>query len=749
MDHVLLPIDARDIGGGVVALVVGPGASCSELLATLSHAVPELAGVLHELLAVDGVFLQDEVGQVWEQTPSDPGMSQWVAVRRDHRLLQQMRGPLFPVMADDTTSTTTAVAAQSAVEPSVVFVLVGGGTLLRLAPQRLSQLNLAASLTDLLMLLAIHGCLPNEPVVTVAAAMPRAASTPNTLYVGFVVVDLPDVDREVAVLQDQSLDGSLLVGLTVDRGTQAEGLLAPAQARRGFTAALNGAPMQGTRRSLVTGDLIQLHQGPLAARVWSATYLFQVLPELRLFALPTRLPGLRSFVRGDMSFDSRWNTRNYLFEAIGLRLLEQCLELGEPGARSHPYLVLGPAHLPLLLYVPSDDVPSQEQVMRFLFYSGFFDPGTTFAITTATSGTVPIVVSIPPRAHLLTVLFPAPDETPTMLQLSVDADCRLDSLQLPIRRGMELVFPRLTHAAVIQECHSTGASSSSRGGGSMSLLQVKATIKKPAASAPAAAQPPVRDDVRPAKADGRFAGACVVPTPFGRRQLPSARLPDHVASEEPNCTAQDASGHLPTEGAPARLMLHDLLPAPASGLGFGLTPDMLDFLLHEHVLSALPQHLPPLPDLEPCSVDGWGCLPIWDRLSHIQALYLFTDGSFFPGSTCAGWAVVALGLCQNRVVRLGFCHGTCVGTSAYDGELRALAHARAIALASRPVSTVVASDCLSALQVAFGKRVSRIRMILLGPWPDLLWHLLLLDKLSPRFMCVLTLAAPTMASRMP
>ena len=519
--HVMLPVDARDIGGGIITMLVGPDASSHDLFATLLQAAPELSGTLHELLAVDSIFMQDEVGQVWEQSPPDLTMSQWVAVRRDHRLLQWLHGPLPPVSSDATTSTTTAAAASPDAEPSVVFVLVGGGTLLRLAPQRLSQLNLAASLTDLLMLLAIHGRLPSEPVVTVAAAMPRAASTPNTLYVGFVVVDLPDVDREVAVLQDQSLDGSLLVGLTVDRGTLAEGLLAPAQARRGFTAALNGAPMQGARRSLITGDLIQLHQGPLAARVWSATYMFQVLPELRLFALPTRLPGLRSFVRGDMSFDSRWNTRNYLFEAIGLRLLEQCLELGEPGARSHPYLVMGPAHLPLLLYVPSDEVPSQEQVMRFLFYSGFFDPGTTFAITTATSGTFPIAVSIPPRAHLLTVLFPAPDETPTMLQLSVDSDCRLESLQLPIRRGMELVFPRLTHAAVIQERHSTGASSSSsRGGGGMSLLQLRATLHRPVplAPAPAVSPPPaVQVEVPRLPAGG--------PDKVDRRSIASFRHP--------------------------------------------------------------------------------------------------------------------------------------------------------------------------------------------------------------------------------
>ena len=368
-NQVSLPLDVRELGGGVVTVNVDPGAPCSDLFAALLQIAPELTSILQGLLAADGVFIQDELGQVWEQSPPDLTASQWIAVRRD------LRVPLPFGTSGATTSTTTAVATGQPTEPSVVFALAGGGTLLRLAPQRLSQLNLAASLTDLLMLLAIHGRLPREPVVTVAAAMPRAAATQHTLLVGFVVVDLPDVDRDVVILQDQSLDGSLLVALTLDRDTQADGLLAPAQVRRGLTAALNGSPLQGCRRTLITGDLIQLYQGPLAARVWTAAYLYQVLPELRLFAQPVRLPGLRNFVRGDMSYTSRWNTRNFLFEAIGLRLLEQGLDLGEPGARSHPYLVVGPSHLPMLLYVPSDDVPSNEQVMRFLTYSGFSTQG--------------------------------------------------------------------------------------------------------------------------------------------------------------------------------------------------------------------------------------------------------------------------------------------------------------------------------------------------------------------------------------
>ncbi|CAE7939361.1 hypothetical protein AK812_SmicGene2968 [Symbiodinium microadriaticum] len=626
-NQVSLPLDVRELGGGVVTVNVDPGAPCSDLFAALLQIAPELTSILQGLLAADGVFIQDELGQVWEQSPPDLTASQWIAVRRD------LRVPLPFGTSGATTSTTTAVATGQPTEPSVVFALAGGGTLLRLAPQRLSQLNLAASLTDLLMLLAIHGRLPREPVVTVAAAMPRAAATQHTLLVGFVVVDLPDVDRDVVILQDQSLDGSLLVALTLDRDTQADGLLAPAQVRRGLTAALNGSPLQGCRRTLITGDLIQLYQGPLAARVWTAAYLYQVLPELRLFAQPVRLPGLRNFVRGDMSYTSSY-------------------------AVSH------------LLWV--------------------FDPGTTFALTAAVSGTVPIAVSIPARAHLLTVLYPAPDETPTMLQLSVDADCRLDSLQLPIRRGMELVFPRLTHAAVVRERPCTGAPAASRGRDDMSLLQIRALIHR---AAPIQLTPPRADapPVPPAT------GCQVLPTPLGRRRL--------------NITPGQAKGDrqppgdgdtCPPSGPRATVCLADELPPPGPGIGFGIVPGMLDFLLQDHGLRKLTQDLPKLPDLLNPAAAGWAALPQWNGSDPLQALHLFTDGSFFPHSQQAGWSVVVLGPCFGRIFRVGFMCGTCPGNSAFDGELCALVHARAIALANKSLPVAVASDCTSALQVAFG-----------------------------------------------
>ena len=129
---------------------------------------------------------------------------------------------------------------------------------------------------------------------------------------------------------------------------------------------------------------------------------------------------------------------------------------------------------------------------------------------------------------------------------------------------------------------------------------------------------------------------------------------------------------------------------------------MLDFWLHEHNLSDLATEVPALPDMLPAARAGWTALASWNKLDPLQGLQLFTDGSFFPSSQVAGWSVVVLGTCAGRVVRLGFQCGTCPGTSAYQGELCALAHARAIALSARPLPVAIASDCTSALQVAFG-----------------------------------------------
>ena len=177
--------------------------------------------------------------------------------------------------------------------------------------------------------------------------------------------------------------------------------------------------------------------------------------------------------------------------------------------------------------------------------------------------------------------------------------------------------------------------------------------------------------------------------------LPTPLVEDSLT----HCERQE---HATTAPPLATLCLDQAIPQPRSGLGFGLVPDMLDFFLHEHQPHLLHPELPALPDLLPSASQGWLSFPLWDKETPLQALHVFTDGSFFPGSNAAGWSIVVLGPCNGVMVRVGFLCGTCPGHSAYDGELHALVHARALALATRSIPVAVASDCLSAMQVAFG-----------------------------------------------
>ena len=405
-------------------------------------------------------------------------------------------------------------------------------------------------------------------------------------------------------------------------------------------------------------------------------------------------------------------------------MLEQALDLGEPGARSHPFMVMGPSHLPLLVYVPQDDPPTSEQVRGFLTYSGFFDPGTTFALTDATSGTVPIVISIPPRAHLMTVLFPAPDETPTMLQLSVTSECRLDLLQLPIRRGMELVFPRLTHAAVIRERFGAGTSSSSRAGGDMSLIQLRATLRRqeqpPQSDSPDT--PPI-DGAQETSNDEKFVPPTKwsIPTPFGRRRLPASATGDNTPVQGPVSAQQRGAAKADNSDATLISLCH-CIPLPdreehqsQTQLRFGVHRDMFEDVfkpfgtaafctdwrcvpgLHHNTRQFL-ENIQPLPD---------NCQP--------DALQIYVDGSFFPASeqqVASGWALCLLGRFQHTWYWVGHLskatgsgnEGTLdeAVSSAFTTELAGLIHALAVCVAI-PVEASIGYDCQAAGDVILGK----------------------------------------------
>ena len=653
----LYPVDARDIGGPICTIAIHEGEHCDDIIASLAQALPDLSSVLQLLLSQDAVFLQDATGQVWDGCSTSSPLTSWLALRCDRSRLAQAPPCVVAAVMPATTSTTTAAVAIHGHEPTITFVLAGGGLLLRSVPLQLSQVQVESVITDLVIALAVNGRLPSEPVISVATAMPRSAANPSHHMVGFIMTELADVDREVVVLHDPSLDGSLLSAVVVDRGTFIEAMVAPAQARRGFAAALNGAPQEGARRHLITGDFIQIYQRPLAARTWPVTHLYNILPALRLFALPVRLSGARNFMGRLTSDVARGQVRHELLQVVQLRMLEQALDLGEPGPGGYPVVVVGPTHVPLMVYVPESQ-PSHEGTTRFLMFSGLFAPGTTYAATSALSGTVPIVVSIPPQDHLLTVLYPTPDTSTAWLQLSVGPDVALHTLGLPVRRGMELIFPpRLTHATVLHERVASGSSRPTRRDpADMSLLQVQAHMKRaPRHPEPAAAQAipsTVSSKVSRCPAPNQSASAIVVPTPLGRRRL--ARVSD---CEQPAC-AQSGCEPPTVPKPPAEAVRVDRLPVSRSlNIDAALSPPNDDQGLRQsvHLLRAPWRNfwrgdLCSLPGLPTCFLNALRhCAP---ALGTVQHVHLFTDGSFIagsPGAKC-GWGICAVfeGLYQQQ-----------------------------------------------------------------------------------------------------
>ena len=685
------PVDARELGGSICTIAVSEGESSHSIMASIATAQPNIQQAIQALLAFDAVFLQDAAGQVWDTGPPESVASSWLALRCDQGRLQQAPPALRHLIASATTTTTTAALAAHDPEPVLTVVLAGGGLLLRSVPLPLSQVQVASVVADLVLALAANGRLPQEPVISVAASMPRSAASPHHHMIGFIVTEMAEADREVVIFQDPSLDGSLLSAVAIDRGTFVESMVAPAQTRRGFAAALNGAPQEGARRHLITGDFIQIYQRPLAARTWPVAHMYSILPALRLFALPIRLPGARSFLGRLPANADRSQARRDLLQMIELRMLEQAMDLGEPGPGGYPVIVMGPAHVPMMVYVPEAS-PNHEATMRFLTYSGLFTPGTTYAATTALSGTVPVVVSIPPQDHLLTALYPTPDATTTWLQLSIGSDVSLHSLGLPVRRGMELIYPpRLTHATVLHErvARSRGRPPA-RDPADMSLIQTHVQLS----------HEPSRSELVAPKALGK---GQMIPTPLGRRSI--RPLPP----TEPHAEASQDRG----PGKVHRLELSSLLPVSPPAITWEVNQDICDFCLAAHSLSSMtgcPSRYGKIPN----KVLGlWNKIPLWCPEQPCNELFVFTDGSYTAANRKPTWAVVLVARQGKRLGRIGVVAGAAQGPqhshpnlqrapSAYDGELEAAMHGLAIAAANNCPVCHIGIDCSSALQVIQG-----------------------------------------------
>ncbi|CAE7031253.1 ggact.2 [Symbiodinium sp. CCMP2592] len=723
-----LPIDARHMGGPVLALLLRPGMPCSEVFDRIAAVFPASRYLVDLATPLDGLFLQDALGRVWEALPDDLSTLQWLTVRIDRAAFPG--APQFtPISAHSqwtgTTSTTTAM------QP---------------------QVNVEHSIAEMLLIMARQGRMPRNPMISLCTAMPRNPERPNELLVGFMIYPSATEATDVAILQDFSTDGTMLQAITVDSGTRLEHMIGSAQARRGFTPVLNGVPRAAANRNLVTGDLVQVQLPPLTARVVTVAHMYFLLPELRLFAMPLSMPSMAPVTRNPLDPGAIERGREAARRTLHLRSLERRVEVGEPGHDNRPLLVMGPTHPPYLLFMPVPLEPSLREVLLFLSFSGFFDPVTSFAETRAFSHGVEIFVSIPPRSTRATVLLTAPDSTLTFLQLNMPVGMPLQNLGLPVRRGFELVLPaQAAHGAIIWDNgRRRPSSSASMGTEGTSLAQLPDMALKQAArckqlrdihedlrhcpcvdgalqcpqdpppddSTPAASRPQEdsqEPDMQPPKVGLPQLQTVAIPTPFGRRRLcaedaaPMTKTgtpggsntltvqgpPDAPRQLRPHTAQSSPRAPQPaTSVESVRISLADHIPPSPPAITWGVNHDILLHCLEDHGLTQFA--------MQPEAYT-----------QRSMPLFYASGNAFPPGAPRATWAVVIVALQDGNIVRVGARAGAAQGPanhgpmharlpSAFDGEIEAILHAFAV-IASVPCRAAhVGADCDAALTVAQG-----------------------------------------------
>ena len=495
------------------------------------------------------------------------------------------------------------------------------------------------------------------------------------------------------MLEDFSVDGSLLQGFSVDAGTRPVHLLSEAHARRGFAAYINGLAHTAANRELATGDLIQIRQGDYFAEVETPSRLYELLPQLRYFALPIPVPHMQALAADPLSATLQTRTKAALRQTLQLRIDDRQRHFGSFARGNQPIVVLGPGHPALSLYMDQPLTPGFAEAVEFLQNGEYLPAGTTFRDPLVLEWTTPVFISVPPGSTRRTLLYPSP-HSPHFLQVSVPPNLPLAGLPLPVRRGRHAVFPPNTESEhVIEE---------------KPLPQER---RPSVVTTPGTSLLQISKQLRQAR----------IPTPSGRRAI-------HVpvpADTEPPCdgsqlglgrevpelgtgAAESVCRNTACRPGPQVLCLESLLPTcqavtPEAALQFPLPADIEEHALDVFDLRDLNVEVPPGTPLVPAASSFLSTLPKCASLGVPEALMLFVDGSYRDG--CSAWAVVVLGCHQQLWSWLGYRSGrvpaACTGRCVFEAEVWAQLVALGI-VARADVPAVIFYDSQSAAQVAHG-----------------------------------------------
>ena len=153
------------------------------------------------------------------------------------------------------------------------------------------------------------------------------------------------------------------------------------------------------------------------------------------------------------------------------------------------------------------------------------------------------------------------------------------------------------------------------------------------------------------------------------------------------------------------LRLSELIVPAGPAFAIGVDSSMLDFCLEGHLLSGLGISLPDTARIGCRLRILWESLPLFCG-TPLDEAFIFSDGSYDPHHTTAGWAVVILGLRDGKIGKVGFAHGQACqhqpACNAFHAELEALLHAHAFATHITAGRIHFGVDCSAALLVGNG-----------------------------------------------
>ena len=363
---VLVPLDLRALGLGILTLPISAEATVRDILDRAAECEPDLHDRLVEPWGQDRVYLQDHQGLVYESMPRELSALQWLVLRVGAQPFPTRRHiqadpSAFAVPGRD--AVTTATTTMMSPGPQVSFVLVCEGATVRTANSPVDAVNLQQVVVELVRGLVGLGRLGKPFRLTLAPILPRTTAS-NHYVIPLLAHARP---TGTTVFYDPGTDGLQLSSLTLSEGSTATDVLAPAQRQAGFRLQVNGVPSELRRRPLQFGDYLQLvPPGQSGLASYNVVPLLEQVHELRLLSVPLDLPATHLQVQGENIVAMVWQSDLAFSEALRRRLIERTARMGTPHPRRSSVWLFQAARAPHKVWLDIALTPAPGEAMRLL-----------------------------------------------------------------------------------------------------------------------------------------------------------------------------------------------------------------------------------------------------------------------------------------------------------------------------------------------------------------------------------------------